>query len=341
MSREGIFITDDFEDSRRIEFMKALATAGFSVYHRRLKCQKPDERLDIFASKLQDRMAPNVTGKVTLFMLGAGYHDVANSGQVMIESKEAFISVNFQADIATIDVWAIDRVMSTAITLLEEMTSPLGPRIHWAYGKHGETMTQQLNLVPLVKGAYPWLKSSYEDYIDAFMKSSANILILIGPPGTGKTSFIRNMIARTSSQALLTYDPEIINNEQFFVSFMEGQSTFLVAEDCDTMLKSREDGNTMMHRFLNIADGLVSSSNKKLIFSTNLPTVRDIDTALIRPGRCFDVLEFRALNREEAKVVTTAHNLELKDGNQFTLAELFNQVQVTSGTVNRKMGFAP
>jgi hypothetical protein len=337
--RDGTYITDDYEESRKMAFITSLVDQGHTVLNDRRKCQKPDMPLMAFVKLVQALAAKVNSSTAQVIMYGPGYSDNANTGTATVFSKDIYINVQFEPDIATIDVFCWGNYIPIIGKAIEEITMPLGPRIHWAYGKHGETMTQQLNMVPLVIGAYPWMKQTYEDYVDAFMKSSANILILLGPAGTGKTSFIRNMIARTKSQALLTYDQELIRDERFFVNFMEGQSTFMVAEDCDTMLKSREDGNTMMHRFLNIADGLVSSSKKKLIFSTNLPTVRDIDTALIRPGRCFDVMEFRPLTRVEATAVTTRYNLDLADGNSFTLAELFNGEQPSATTVNRSMGF--
>ena len=42
------------------------------------------------------------------------------------------------------------------------------------------------------------------------------------------------------------------------------------------------------------------SQGRKIIFSTNLPNVGDLDEALIRPGRCFGRLNVRALMPEEA-----------------------------------------
>ena len=41
--------------------------------------------------------------------------------------------------------------------------------------------------------------------------------------------------------------------------------------------------------------------DQKIIFTTNLPNVGDIDEALLRPGRCFSVLHARALHRAEAQ----------------------------------------
>ena len=55
-----------------------------------------------------------------------------------------------------------------------------------------------------------------------------------------------------------------------------------------------------MHRFLAIADGVVRAQGRKIIFTTNLPNVSDIDAALLRPGRCFANVSTRALNIEES-----------------------------------------
>jgi hypothetical protein len=58
-----------------------------------------------------------------------------------------------------------------------------------------------------------------------------------------------------------------------------------------------------MHRFLTIADGVVRAQGRKIIFSTNLPNVGDLDDALIRPGRCFAHVHVRALTAEEARLL--------------------------------------
>ena len=78
---------------------------------------------------------------------------------------------------------------------------------------------------------------------------------------------------------------------QLFINFFEDiTSNILLIEDADTYVKSRESGNELIKRFLNVADGISSDVNKKIVFSTNLPNIKDIDSALIRPGRCFEVL---------------------------------------------------
>ena len=178
------------------------------------------------------------------------------------------------------------------------------------------------------------------------MESSANILLLIGPPGTGKTTFIRGLLAHRSCSAIVTYDAGILEKDGFFARFIEDDAEVMVLEDSDTFLKSRSDGNTMMHRFLNVGDGLVTTKGKKMIFSTNLPSIRDIDAALIRPGRCFDIVEFKPLSIDDANKLANKLNTtipEKKTGEvvEYSIAEIFNQQTERKHTskANRKVGF--
>ena len=46
---------------------------------------------------------------------------------------------------------------------------------------------------------------------------------------------------------------------------------------------------------------MVRAQGRKIIFSTNLPNVGDLDDALIRPGRCFARLHVRELATTEAE----------------------------------------
>lgn len=211
--------------------------------------------------------------------------------------------------------------------------------IEWVYSARGDSIEVPLNYRPALKNAYPWIKGDIESYIDDYMDSEASVLILIGPPGTGKTTFIKNLIHRSGANAKITYDEKVMNDDSFFAGFIEGEEKFLIMEDADTFLASRTDGNTMMHRFLNVSDGLISAKDKKLVFSTNLPSVRDVDSALMRPGRCYDVLEFRALTRDEASKVAAELGQELPDGTEFTLTELFNKQPSDGTALNRRVGF--
>lgn len=222
--------------------------------------------------------------------------------------------------------------------LLDTQLKRAESMIEWVYDQRGNSISVPLNYRAAVKGAYPWLKKDIEEYIHEYLNSQASVLILIGPPGTGKTTFIKNLIHLSGGDAKVTYDEKVMSDDALFANFIHGNERFMIMEDADTFLKSRADGNTMMHRFLNVSDGLVSAEGKKLVFSTNLPSIRDIDSALMRPGRCFDVVTFTSLTRDEAKVVAAELKIDLPDGKEFTLAELFNQSN-SAKRESRPLGF--
>jgi hypothetical protein len=94
----------------------------------------------------------------------------------------------------------------------------------------------------------------------------------------------------------------------------------------------------MMHRFLNVGDGLVTTKGKKMIFSTNLPSIRDIDSALVRPGRCFDIVTFDVLNYGQATTLAKKLNVDLPEiKDSYSIAEVFNEQQHKAK--ERKVGF--
>jgi hypothetical protein len=221
-------------------------------------------------------------------------------------------------------------------------------QIEWLYSNDGQSIEIPLRHDRLpVEEMYPFLEGeSLEDYYTNFMKSNASILLLIGPPGTGKTTFIRGLLQLTNSSAMVSYDANVLEKDYVFANFIEGDKSVMVLEDADMFLKSRKEGNTMMHKFLNVGDGLVTTRNKKLIFSTNLPSISDIDPALIRPGRCYDILHFGELNQEQAQNLAKRCGVTI-DGkkDKWSIADVFynqntNQSKLRGlKTVERKMGF--
>lgn len=180
---------------------------------------------------------------------------------------------------------------------------------------------------------YPYLtvkneQATVNEFASDYMKSKASILILNGSPGTGKTTFLRYLIDRFNQKAIVTYDEKILKDEKFFINFLTKSSAqILIIEDAELILTSRtHDGNKIMSKLLNVSDGLVKLFNKKIIFTTNESNVTNFDPAILRPGRCYEMVNFRELTLDEANDVCRVNNLPLQKKNkQYTLAQLFNQ----------------
>lgn len=211
--------------------------------------------------------------------------------------------------------------------------------INWYYDEEGNDIRMFQIFDDVTRDSlYPNVPEGLDSYVDRYLNSSASIMILIGEPGTGKTNFIRNILERIDKKVYLTYNDKVLESDYVFADFVANDyAGSFVIEDADNILEPRSDGNGKMSKFLNVGDGLVKLRGKKIIFSTNLPSVSNIDEAIMRPGRCFDVLEFKRLTQTQAEKVCVEYNLNKVTGqNSYTIAEIFNQQKPV---VKRSMGF--
>jgi hypothetical protein len=154
--------------------------------------------------------------------------------------------------------------------------------------------------------AYPALGEPVHRFAQRFLNARETVLVLQGPPGTGKTRLVRSILGAmslrkgSSAEIMYTADKRALENDEIFVKFITREHDAFVIEDADHMLMARSNGNQDLHRFQAIADGVVRAQGRKIIFTTNLPNIGDLDAALLRPGRCFQVIRTRSLNHEEA-----------------------------------------
>lgn len=201
------------------------------------------------------------------------------------------------------------------------------PYVTWAMKSPQGIRTNRLKASknwPISDVLYPSIKGGVDAFYEEYDNSDSPILVLLGPPGMGKTSFIRNFIYKYQKDALITYDQALMETDEFFLFFLENQHDVLLLEDFDIFLRSREeDDNKIMNKFLNLSSGIVDISDKKIIVTANLDK-QHIDSALVRPGRCFEVLEMNRYTTAEASAIIDAEGLTF-DGSRdnVSLAELF------------------
>lgn len=213
----------------------------------------------------------------------------------------------------------------------------------WFDGRHGGETKDIFLPVPktkLLPEFYPTIGDPHA-FMKDFLNSDAGVLLMAGAPGTGKTTLLRHMIIEHKLAAHIIYDEKIMEKDSVFQSFLfDSDGDIMVIEDADTILTARDrgDGNKMMSRFLSVSDGLIKLPNKKLVFTTNVDDFNRVDDALLRPGRCYGIVETRALSLHEAQKAATAAGLPVPIQNKtYTLGELFNPQQGASP--QQKAGF--
>jgi hypothetical protein len=210
-----------------------------------------------------------------------------------------------------------------------------------SYGRLEHASFDELAGETLYDEAYPALGMPVADFIARYLDADETVLVLQGAPGTGKTRLVRAVLAamsarkRDSAQVMYTGDCQVFEKDEIFAKFITGSHDAFVIEDADHRLLARSSGNHDLHRFLAIADGVVRAQGRKIIFTTNLPNVADIDEALLRPGRCFANVRTRALLPAEAtcliaRLAPAARDAERlltvavsKSGKGATLSELY------------------
>lgn len=291
--------------------------------------------LIVLAKEIVDNLAAMLTQKPRLSCLGGGLILLRIDNRIIIEidgsanddlwdpGYKAFTIIGYghEADIISV------RTMLAAL-IQRPVDAP--PSLRWHYTSTiGRTYAQLTLDKPksVYDAYYPWIEGGLAAYFDRFAASEEVILVLLGEAGTGKTGFIRQLLWHLRWDCSVTYDSSLLAKDDIFVSFMtDNETQVMVVEDADVLLTSREkDRNDMMSRFLNVSDGLYRTSQiKKLIFTANLTQANQIDTALLREGRCFDCKIFRPLAYDEAVRAADAAGINRPNARRdYTLAQLF------------------
>ena len=184
----------------------------------------------------------------------------------------------------------------------------------------------------------------------------SGIILLSGDPGTGKTCFLRHLIAAYSRRVDFIYLPPI-----FFASaaspevittwvrrnMKKQRPSVLLIEDAEDLLVDGEGSGgrtTATSNLLNAADGLLGDVLKaKIICSFNCPVHR-IDKAVIRPDRLKAAWKFEKLPRHRAEGVRERFDLPNLTGvGPFSLAEIFRNQPLgweSLGQEEKTIGFA-
>ena len=177
---------------------------------------------------------------------------------------------------------------------------------------------------------YPFLDESPQELWEGFSKSRSNVVLLIGEPGLGKSTFLHHVLAVRGwdQKNIFIADRTDVLMHPGLSDYIRSlpRGSVVITEDSDQIVMSRQEGNPHMAALLNATAGIIPTDTKIMI-STNLKSLNKVDEGILRPGRLYRLLEFKRLTQEQAHRVRQQLELpevQFGDVRDLTLAEAIN-----------------
>jgi hypothetical protein len=166
------------------------------------------------------------------------------------------------------------------------------------------------------------------------------LAILHGEPGTGKSYYIRHLIA-TTDKTFVYFPPSmtsLMSAPEFLPFLQDNPNRIFLIEDAEDVLQSRNEqySNGAVQNILNASSGLLGDIVKvKFVFTFNAPLDR-LDSALLRAGRLKYKYEFKKLSLTKSKtLLKEMHDAETNE--EMTLADIFNYNWDNNGKIEKKV----
>lgn len=137
-------------------------------------------------------------------------------------------------------------------------------------------------------------------------QDGSGLYLLYGKPGTGKTSFIKDVLSKTLKKALFISPcfTEDLTSPSLISLLMDYPDSILVIEDAETVLMERKaDNSSAVSNLLNLTDGFLADFLNLKIICTFNTELKNIDEALLREGRLKGMHEFAKIQPERAQKI--------------------------------------
>lgn len=188
-------------------------------------------------------------------------------------------------------------------------------------------------------------------FVEKITEKCSGLTIFEGPPGTGKTSYLRHLISQLRETHCFFFvapcmvhficDPDMIGFWTKQQRRHKDKQFVMVLEDAEKALMKRAgDNRTQVSAILNMTDGMLADFLKLQVICTINCKSDEIDEALLRPGRLLAHRIFDRMSYNLGRRLAEKMGRELPLQEDYSLAEIFNKPPSAPIKRMRHIGFA-
>jgi hypothetical protein len=195
----------------------------------------------------------------------------------------------------------------------------------------------------LIEYLPPETKQFHQSVTEELQNSNGSGLYLMyGESGTGKTSFIKDILSKADKQALFIapFFTESLTSPSLMSLLMKYPDSILVIEDAETVLMERKaDNSSAVSNLLNLTDGFLADFLNLKIICTFNTGLKNIDDALLREGRLKGMHEFKKIQPKRAREIAEVLGREIDPDGPMTLAQICASEAHKTKYKPKKIGF--
>lgn len=209
--------------------------------------------------------------------------------------------------------------------------------------------------------------------IDKIYSTSKGNIVFNGPPGTGKSFYIRKLIkdyyvkyennevdgeevdeaytmegffshnlGRANTNKLFVYIPTNLSHlfsDPSFTTMLQNKAgeypkgLVIILEDAEKVIGSREVSGDGVSALLNMSDGILNDIVSTQFIFTYNTDTANIDSALLRPGRLLAKKTFNLLNKDKATKLSELIGVNRVFENDASVATIFSGLEVKENTI--------